>query len=739
MKRLEFSDWTDVQTHQIVVLPRLEEHGALLSSPGSASPHALHQINETIVYDWSLEEILNLLKQQSPLRLHVSEDDDASASFEEKNGIQVVEEEESGEEKKDCEDSSRLSKATSITLPFSPMSELSSWTKRVVSETSKQVNKYKHQQQHKQPPGIVSLFLQSNTGAFLSLQKSSAQEITNTSLLILRKSATEPAGNDVIHSCQWYAKADNDEWRILPGATDTAFQPSADLAGRFLRCVVHMADFSTLTCQTETKIQMVPTLFQGIRQATQKTTGYTSVCMVKDVMFRVSISRTESGCALRVEQVLADHSTKLVHEQLTGAHASLASYATPKDFQLHLPLSTNDEDNHSLLYELADRERILSCQALNRLGRESFLIALGIANYKGDSSSCQPSMQLYPVAAELRLSTPPLPEAIGTYGVPSSTMNAASDETKRSTTPPRSPIPPNIFSITPSRSPIPPIPFQRSTSLDTRAHSPNEQTKQLLELQRQNAELQKQIKQWQNEKAVLQAAVDARENKLEHAQQEIAQLKNELEAQEKRESERQEQRIVELQSAVEQLTKELQEKDTLIATLQVECKALEDKYQQGQVVVEAHQQEHASLTMKLQKLKAERCHFKQKNESLQKEIAVICKNGRTIRHVEKLIADDASRQQEVALLRNQKKEALTELEHYRTAYQEAKHAQKMAGLDLDVTRLLERNAELERLVGELTEFVEAKESQLETVKRVNETLQAEIHSLAQAHMSNNDV
>jgi hypothetical protein len=739
MKLLEFNNWTDVQTQQIVVLPRLEEHGALVSSPGSASPLALHKINETNVYDWSLEDILNSLKEQEPLRLHVSEDDDNSASTAEKNEILVVEEDESGEEKKDCDDSSLLSKATTITLPFSPMSELSSWTKRVVSETSKQVNEYKQQQLQKQLPGVLSLFLQSNTGAFLSLQQSSAHEITNTSLLILRKSATEPAGNDVIDSCQWYAKA-NDEWRILPGATHMAFQPSADLAGHFLRCVVQMADSSTLTCETETKIQMVPTLFQGIRQTTQKTTGYSSVCKVKNATFRFSITSTESGCALRVEQVLADHSTHLIHEQLTGVRALLASYATPKDFQLHLPLSEDKGDNHSLLYELADQKGIVSCQALNRLGRESFLIAFGIANYKGEASSCQPSMLLYPAAVDRRLLAPPLHGTLGTNQEPSSTTKAASDETKCSTTPPRSPIPSTTSFITPPRSSIPPIPLQRSTSLDTRADSPNEQTQQqLVELQRQNAELQKQNKQWQNEKAVLQAAVDARENKLEHAQQEIAQMRIQLEEQEKSESERQDRRILELQSAVEQTRKELQEKDSLIATMQTECKELEDKYQQGQTVVEAHQQEHAALTMKLQKLKAERCHFKQKNESLQKEIAAICKNGRTIRQVEKLIADDAARQQEVALLRQQKKEALTELEHYRTAYQEAKHAQKMAGLDLDVTRLLERNAELERLVGELTEFVEAKESQLETVKRVNEALQAEIHSLAKAHMSNNDI
>ena len=722
MKVLEFSNWTDLQTQQMVLMPRLEEHGALVcceDEEGEESlRHELHHVNGNDVYDWSLEDILVLLKREEPIRLHVSDSHEEDDEDDDDGIIEMIEEETlTAEEKKDCDDYS--SPSSLLLLPFSPMNEFSSWTKRVVSETSKQVNKYKQQQQPP-PQGAVSIFIQSNTGAFLSLQQH--HEITNTSLLVVRKSATEP----VRVSCQWYANGsdvdDDGAWGILPGATHTAFQPSADLAGHVLRCVVQMTDSTGMTCQTETQVQVLPTLFQGIRQATQKPTGYSSICMVNDITFRLSITRTgQEGCsAVRVERVLADHSIEVIHEKLVGVHASLASYDRPKDFQLHLPLSEHDD---TLLYQLADpTTRVVSCQALNRMGREGFLIALGITNYAGSASSCRPSVLLYPASR-------------AASSVVQSTTTPPSDSTTEPSavvndTPPTRPL-------TPPRSPIP---FQRSTSLDSRTtHSPKEENEQLHELQRQNAELQKQNKQWLNEKAVLQAAIDARENKLELVKQELSQLQTKLEAQEKNDAERQDRRVVELQAAVEQLQKELREKDSVIATVQTECKALEEKYQQGQTIVDAHQQEHAALTMKLQKLKAERCHFKQKNESLQKEIAVICKNGRTIRQVEKLIADDAARQQEVLLLRQQKKDALTELEHYRTAYQETKHAQEMAGLDVNVTRLFERNAELERLVGELTEFVEAKESQLETVKQVNESLQAEIHSLAQAHMSNNDV
>jgi hypothetical protein len=46
---------------------------------------------------------------------------------------------------------------------------------------------------------------------------------------------------------------------------------------------------------------------------------------------------------------------------------------------------------------------------------------------------------------------------------------------------------------------------------------------------------------------------------------------------------------------------------------------------------------------------------------------------------------------------------------------------------------------LERIVSELTEYVGAKEMQLETLKQVNAALEKEIHALAQAHMNKNEV
>jgi hypothetical protein len=124
---------------------------------------------------------------------------------------------------------------------------------------------------------------------------------------------------------------------------------------------------------------------------------------------------------------------------------------------------------------------------------------------------------------------------------------------------------------------------------------------------------------------------------------------------------------------------------------------------------------------------------------LSKEISKICRNGRSVNEIERLLADHHTLLEEVELLRKQKRKALEDAHAYRTSYEQAKLAQEKAGLDNDTRAAFERNAQLEHLLAEMTEYVSAKEMQLDTIKQVNEHLQEEIHSLAQANLSKNEV
>merc|ERR1719506_2790209 len=85
---------------------------------------------------------------------------------------------------------------------------------------------------------------------------------------------------------------------------------------------------------------------------------------------------------------------------------------------------------------------------------------------------------------------------------------------------------------------------------------------------------------------------------------------------------------------------------------------------------------------------------------------------------------------EMELLRVQKRKALEDAHLYRTSYEQLKAAEEMSIIKQDTWNAFERTAELERLLTEMTEYVTAKDMQLDTIKLVNKTLQEEIHNLA---------
>lgn len=258
------------------------------------------------------------------------------------------------------------------------------------------------------------------------------------------------------------------------------------------------------------------------------------------------------------------------------------------------------------------------------------------------------------------------------------------------------------------------------------------------------SELEKLNRTLQNEKAVLGAAVEARESKLvklgelktsnDQLSQQVAQQQAlHLQIQEGN------QRYRELQQELDAISesegnsrKEL--KDALSYVDQL--KALAKKEQEKAAACYA---QFEGLQKKNQQLKGERNNFKQKNDSLSKEISRLCRDGRNIRDIERIMADHDALLQEAEVLRSQKRKALEDAHTYRNLYEQVKAAEQLHGVEEDTRRALERTAELERLLSEMTDYVHAKEMQLETMKQVNEALQEEIKNLARANFEKNDV
>jgi hypothetical protein len=138
-------------------------------------------------------------------------------------------------------------------------------------------------------------------------------------------------------------------------------------------------------------------------------------------------------------------------------------------------------------------------------------------------------------------------------------------------------------------------------------------------------------------------------------------------------------------------------------------------------------------------LKSERNYYKQKAESLTKEVNHIYKRGHTLQDIETILKNQECQKIEIDVLKAEKQKALQDFNHYRQSYQQQLIAMLHTDMDGSTVKILERNAELERIVEELHEYVHAKEMQLQTMKEVNEVLTRDLKELAQIGMKKNEI
>lgn len=687
---------------------------------------------------------------------------------------------------------------------------------------------------------LMDLFLQTSTGAFLQLDQSSTssshhpeRQLTTASLVVARRSATEACPTRGL-SFQWY-RASGEQWTMLEGTTYAALQPSATEVGHCLQCrvTVHdeeededvQAEPQQFVLTTLAPVAAATPIFNGARQALQRGAqfgGLRGRGRLADRSFLIGVQRTAQRKALVTIQQVSSGVAEPLHETALEGILVQSHYDNAKAFDLVVPRVDPD----SMLAALLGDQRVLELSAPNRLARESLLLTMGIASYRGSLSDLTPSTILFDDtdAAGVQGTAQVLTETSDSPAEALPDIEASSSaESMGWQTPQHGDRPPLSDAL-----------HKRSRSLDTKASQQvhdeleeevrvlrsklerksqayadlrqhAEQTDQALaktkerldsyesalaqkerekqEMQRAHrtaeqrnvtlndtlqrirgdqeakvasdsnkikaqeeriAELEKMVRTLQNDKALLSAAVEARESKLTRMAElqasynglretvaTVDSLRTKLDETKKRHQEK----CAEVNEARELDKRRLGELEAAKSQAEEAHNSLEkEKGRTASLKAELDTQQ-----MKIQKLLAERNSYKQKGDSLAKEMARVCRNGRTVREVEKILADDASRRQEVELLREQKRKALEELEHYRTAFEQSRAAQRLAGLDHDSGKLLERNAELERLLSELTEYLNAKEMQLETLKEVNDALQAEIRNLAKAHMSKNDV
>ena len=136
--------------------------------------------------------------------------------------------------------------------------------------------------------------------------------------------------------------------------------------------------------------------------------------------------------------------------------------------------------------------------------------------------------------------------------------------------------------------------------------------------------------------------------------------------------------------------------------------------------------------MNLRNMNVERNNFKKRSESLGKELNRICKNGRTMEEVERIISNEESLHTEIKILKSQKAAALRDLEKSQSYCNELIIAQSSEGrLDLDAIHALQQKADYERIIASLMETLSAKDLQLSSLKEANLLLNMNFESESQ--------
>ena len=255
-------------------------------------------------------------------------------------------------------------------------------------------------------------------------------------------------------------------------------------------------------------------------------------------------------------------------------------------------------------------------------------------------------------------------------------------------------------------------------------------------------EQDKIVKALRNEKSVLSAIIEARDGKIGGLTGQVSSLEKKIISQSEHitKLEISKQHLIQTQTKcvtaeamIAEMKKEVHEFQVELEKARNIIDDLNKKYEGAQMTASKACADAEKLQSDMRKLKMERNSMKHKADGLSKEISKIYKNRLNVEEAERMQHEiqqlrraNIQLEDEVTDLRSQKRDALGELQATRIAHQQSVKYQLSVD-ENDGARAVEQRDELERLVSDLTEYLNAKEMQIETLKQINEALSKEIN------------
>jgi hypothetical protein len=607
--------------------------------------------------------------------------------------------------------------------------------------------------------GPCSIFIQTSSG-FDRIEAGNVVPVTNTTVISVRLSEDEacPIGKTG-YTFQWFrsksdvgitnthsqqsveegSKDDAQSWTALRGACYAAYQPCCSDVGHYLRCIVNCVDDVLQSCILPSRVTMeqsqldyaLTSLLGG-----SKSTSFGPLQGVDGVtMYRIKIHIVTHGDFISNSAIYIDATT----------HDAVDKVANGMEPVLHFSVEV-DPAMPRRLELFSASHGCLKLDAANRKTRELLVLALGLANFRGTLSSLTTATALIPsfeyddlvVDAEEESSvsikhiqqpdvkTTEINRLLQSKDYTISKLRhelMASHDQKRQLEEAVQQCRDIEQVFKPQLEKYKATATELKQSIEDITHSHNHA----------NAAQEKAIKSLNNEKVVLLAAVEARDGKIDGLNKQVSDLAKKISLQSEKlstiESLRHdlrqaqdkytsaEKRIAELSSQEIDLQHELTSATEKVSMLESDC---------GQLKKVA-----SKIESDFKKLKAERNSLKARADSLSKEMLRISKLNSDNSEVEKLSKlihelriSNTNLMEQFEASKLEKRRILDTLDATCMAHQQSVRFQMLSSEEARTgTHVPEaRVRELERVVTSMTEHLDAKDMQIETLKQINKAL-----------------
>jgi hypothetical protein len=602
----------------------------------------------------------------------------------------------------------------------------------------------------KTPAESCFIFIQTSSGVDL-VQNEALPSITNNSVISVRltKDRACPVGKNG-YAFQWHRSNldgvvrdafmhsfDGESnykalpgWSLLRGACYAAYQPSVSDVGRQLLCIIKHEDAFLQCCYLPCIVVLEQSLLDSVKKGLfggQRSMSFGNLQGLDDLShYRLKIDVDSN------DDFISSSSISL--GKVTGG--SVDESYNGKDLITHFRVESDPAKPRLFYLTCAPRGR-LRLDAANRKSRESLVLALGLANFKGRLSSLTTETALFPscesedtLHEENELSPPDKHSLIEAKLTEMNHLLLSkdfaiaklqralldSDAGKRKTE----------IELESCRDALQKLESQASVQAHTIEDLSKYQTETVIGHERT-------VKALNNEKAVLQAAIDARDGKIDGLTSQLSDMakRSSLHTEQVSSTENLKRNLIEAHerfSSAERIIAIKKEKENELNLELATAKATASKYEFDCRVL---QSTASKCESDCKKLKMERNSLRQRAEGLSKEMLRMSKNNLASIENEKLktAIQELKREnnyflEQLEVVKSERKDAFEKLQATYIAHQQSVRFQRSLSIDVanGSCALDHRISELESVIASMTEYLSAKDMQIETMKQVSEVI-----------------